>query len=188
MTFTITATLILLTVCLSAIRSFVERIAEENAQNSELIDEYYRFAVKFLDASDAEKHKELRGIIVDAGYRMMAGSSLIKGIIRAGARSGEVEIERSEKAKHLFTGLSDDARSAFGHALGVALLVSSKNSLFFGRRYRSVLFLMLSEKREVRNPSQIVVRFEKSGHDVARSHGFFHSLQSQSVQRKARSK
>lgn len=148
---------------LRPLRTQLEAARKRAAMRSELIDEYHDNAMVFLKSTNPDSHKEARDLVVSLGEMMMDGTKLVRSVLFFAKRQTGADDEASPEIVAQMADLSDDARHALGKALGAALLISSFQSHFFGRAYRSILLLVLRENdREIKEPEQIVYRFGKS--------------------------
>lgn len=153
-----------LTVALPAIRRTLERKAREAEFRDELVQEFHQNAISVLKNTDPQNHSEVRDVVMTAGAMMMDGTRLVRGMVFYNGKGSSRNIEGKTQSKEAFDSLSDDARHAFAKALGVALLVSSCNSFFLARLYRSVILLILSEdEREIKQPAELLGRFGRKG-------------------------
>jgi len=155
--------LIGLTFALKPLRVWLESCASDAVDQNELVETYQQSASRFLRLSDPQKHAEARQVVVWTGRHMLNGTRLIRFLLTNGRRRTVTDSDVHADADSALSGLSTDARHAFARALGSALLASSYQSIFFGRRYRSILMWMLTApEREVKEPEQIVYRYRKA--------------------------
>jgi len=148
---------------LRPLRSWLEAGARRVETRAQFIEEYHANAMTFLKITDPEAHSDSREVITSIGDMMMDGTKLIRAVLFVAKRqSGTDASPSSEMSTHL-SDLSEEARHALARSLGAALLVSTFQSHFFGRAYRSVLELVLRDNdREVKEPEQLVYRFGKA--------------------------
>lgn len=155
--------LIGLTFALKPIREWLEYCVGQTHAQSELTEEFGKSAMKFFKETDPEKDTEIREMVVWAGDSMLDGTKLVRGLMFSARILEDTPNGGDAHAKEVMDGLTEEARHAFASAMASALIVSSCQSLFFGKKYRSILKFILSEhEREVREPAQIVYRFQKS--------------------------
>jgi hypothetical protein len=155
-----------LTFALKPIRRWLEHCASQAERQGVLVEEYYRSATKFLQITSGTKdYVEARNMVRNVGNLMLRGTSLIKMLILSQRRPQERDADLKSNDDPL-EGISTEGLHAFSRALGAALLVSSYQSLIFGRQYRSVLILLLEKDlKEVKEPKQLVFRYQKAQHD-----------------------
>lgn len=157
------ALMIAATFALKPLRAWLENRARESVNQAELLVSYQDNVSRFLRLSDAEKHAELRQIVVWVGHHMLDGTRLIRRLLLRGRRRSETDAEIHAAVDDAFADLPDEAVHAFGKAIGAALLMSSYQAVFLGSQYRSMLLWLLnSPDREVKEPEQIIYRFRKS--------------------------
>lgn len=144
------------------LRKWLERCAADAEARTILVDNYYTNANRFLKLTDPKKDEELREMIVWVGHEMVKGSTLIKfTLFRMRKRAAKSKL--ADKTDQIFGDLSEEASHAFSRALASALLLSSYQSVFFGRQYRSMLQLLIKPtEKEIKEPEQIVVRFRQA--------------------------
>jgi len=154
LSFVVPLLLLCLTVALPTIRRTLERKARETEFRDELVQEFHQSAMTVLKNTNPKDHAEMREVVMTAGAMMMDGTRLVRGMVFYHGKVSSKNSERKIRNKEVFDSLPEDVRHAFAKALGVALLVSSCNSLFLARLYRSVILLILSEdEREIRQPA-----------------------------------
>lgn len=162
--FVVPVLLLCLTVALPTIRRTLERKAREAEFRDELVQEFHQSAMAVLKDTNPDEHAEVRDVVMVAGKMMMDGTRLVRGMVFSNGKASSRNSERKTRSQEAFDSLPDHVRHAFAKALGVALLVSSCNSLFLARLYRSVIFLILSEDdREIKQPVEILGRFGRKG-------------------------
>jgi hypothetical protein len=148
---------------LRPLRAFLEKAVARTEVRSKLIEEYHENSMIFLKETDPLAHKESREVIVSIGNAMMDGTSLIRGVLFAARMQSSVDSNTEADIKSKMSSLPENTRHSLGRALGAALLVSSFQSHFFGRAYRSILMLVLRDNdREIKEPEQIVYRFGRA--------------------------
>lgn len=145
---------------LKRIKVWAQAEAAQSAQRSELIQEFHADAMHFMKITDPKDHANARDLVLFVAEKMIDGPMLVKAVIffRGQAPNGKGNIQ----ARETLDRLSDEQLHALAKVLATALLVSSFNSLFFGRFYRAALSLALKNGRELSNPEQVVLRFKPS--------------------------
>ena len=150
------------TFTLPYVRRWLEVRAAEAEAQLQLVEEYQDEAARFLRSTDPERDAKLRHMVVWTGHQMMQGTSLIRGIIFAKGRMDNGDAPSREEIDE-FEAMPVEVRHQFAKRGAIALLVSSYRSMFFGKRLRSILVLMLSpETREVSEPVQLVHRYNSN--------------------------
>lgn len=159
---TLPIVLIALVFLLPFLREKLETWATHAAERSDLIDEYHANAMIFLKNTDPHEHSELREVVVSMGHAMMDGSKLIRLVLFSRALAPRAGTSDADSDSEGLGSLSDVALHAMAHAMGSALIVSSLNAVFLGKRYRAALMLALKSRddRELREPAQIVYRYK----------------------------
>lgn len=154
--------------------AWLEGAAERCRAQGQLVDHYYKNASKFLKLTDAQKDADLREMVVWLGKKML-DSILIEMLLltrfknRKRAR-GERKSMRDDPE---YDRLPEEAKHAFGQAMGAALLSSSYQAVIMGERYRAMLELLMESKdKEVREPKIMVHRLKSAaptinGHNLA---------------------
>lgn len=150
-------------ILLRPLRSWLESHVKRTGARSRFVEEYHINAMAFLKSTDPEGQAKSREVVIATGEMMMDGTRLIRGVLFVTQKQGAASDARSGIITAQMADLSDEQRQVLGHALGAALLVSTFQSRFFGKAYRSILMLMLRENdSELKEPEQIVRRFGKA--------------------------
>lgn len=161
-------TLIAVVFCLPKILQWLNNYAGQKSAQIKMIDIYERNTLKFLRETSEETHPVLRDVITTSGHLMMSGSRLVRGILFTtnGSDNGSDALRKKEKhnplIKQELKSLSADASKALEIAIANALLISTCQSTFFSIKLRSMVYLLLTEKRDkLKETQQIVYRFSE---------------------------
>lgn len=127
------------------------------------VEEFHLEAMRFIKATDPHDHEKLRSLVEFLADRMMDGSRLVRTLMWASKRGPTTSDADKDSMSALIEGLEDKTKHSLAKLLALALLVSASSSLFNGRKYMALLELLLSSDAEVREPEQIVYRFDKAG-------------------------
>jgi len=150
-------------VLLRPLRLWLEAGARRVEIRAQLIEEYHTNAMTFLKTTDPETHSRSREVVTSIGDMMMNGTKLIRAVLFVAKIQPGTDAYLSSEASNHMSDLSDEARHALARSLGAALLVSTFQSHFFGRRYRSILELVLRDNnKEVKEPEQLIYRFGRA--------------------------
>lgn len=144
---------------LPLVRKIAEKLREREAARSKVVEDFHTEAMQVMKSTDPEADADVRLLIAYVAEEMMKGTKLIRGVLLA--QNGRAKDDTGSEFQSRMESLSDEVRHGVARTLALSLIVSSFNSLMFGRFYRSVLALaMQSGERELNNPSQIVIRMK----------------------------
>lgn len=157
-------TLIALVFCMPKILQWLNNYAEQKGAQIALIGIYERNTLKFLRETTVETHPVLRHLITMSGHHMMCGTLLVKGVLFTA--NGSIATRKKEKhspiIKKEMESLSDNASKALAIAFANALLVSACQSTFSAIKFRSMIYLLLTDKRDqLKETQQVVYRFSE---------------------------
>lgn len=158
-------TLTVLVFCLPKIQQWLKNYAVQKQAQIKLIELYERNTLKFLRETSEEAHPVLRNMITTSGHLMMDGSSLVKGVLFVARNTNQPSKKTNHNSliKNELGSLSKDASKALATAFANALLVSACQSTFSAVKFRSMIYLLLTEKHDqLKETQQIVYRFPQS--------------------------
>jgi len=120
--------------------------------------------MKFLKETDPVKDVEARSVAIFAGEMMMDGSKLVRRVIFMRVKAQQSAQHNFEDVQTSFSNLSDDAKHSLRKLLASSLIISSLQSVFFGKLYRSIIILGFEKgEKEVNQPERIADRIKRFG-------------------------